>query len=101
LVTAWCDAEEVDDRYPVLERLAEPPVIGRVGVPPHESVVDRLVTLENLPMHLALVIVPDLAARLRKHGLDRQQEAHLLRLEDASLRVDERDTLTVEDEPRP
>jgi len=44
-------------------------------------------------MHLALVVVPDLAARLREDGLDREQKAHLLRLEDAALRVDERDAL--------
>ena len=51
-------------------------------------------------MHLALVVVPDLAARLWENGLDRQQEAHLLRLEDAALRIDERDALALEDEAR-
>ena len=62
----------------------------------HEGVVDRLVALENLAMHLALVVVPDLAARLREDGLDRQQEPHLLRLEDAALRIDERNALALE-----
>ena len=33
-----------------------------------------------------------------KHGLDRQQEPHLLRLEDAALRIDERNALALEDE---
>jgi len=33
-----------------------------------------------------------------RNGFDRKQEAHLLRLEDAALRVDERDALTLEDE---
>src|SRR5262245_22742144 len=47
---------------------------------------------------LALVIVPDLAARLRKHSLDRQQEPHLLRFEDATSRIDERDAFTFENE---
>jgi hypothetical protein len=37
-------------------------------------------------MHLALVAVPDLAARFRKHRLYREQEPHLLRLEDATVR---------------
>ena len=100
MVAAGRDAEEIDDRYPVLERLAKPPVVGRVRVLAHEGVVDRLVALENLPMHLALVVVPDLAARLREDGLDRQQEPHLLRLEDAALRIDERDALAVEHEAR-
>jgi hypothetical protein len=35
-------------------------------------------------MDLALVIVPDLAARFREHRLDREQETQLLGLEDAS-----------------
>ena len=66
----------------------------------HEGIVDRLVALENLAMHLALVVVPDLAARLGKHSLDRQQEAHWLRLEDAALRIDEREAFAFEDEAR-
>ena len=86
--------------YLVLERLAKPSVVGRVRVLAHEGVVDRLVALENLAMHLALIVVPDLAARLREHGLDRQQEPHLLRLEDAALRIDERDALAVKDKAR-
>ena len=84
----------------VLERLAKPAVVGRVGVLAHEGVVDGLVAVENLPMHLALVVIPDPAARPWEDGLDRQQEAHLLRLEDAALRIDERDALAVEDEAR-
>jgi len=54
----------------------------------------RFVSLENLPVHLALVVIPDLAARPRKDGLDRQQKAHLLRLEDPTLWIDERDALS-------
>src|SRR5450830_2189612 len=67
-------------------RAAKPPVVSCVRVLTHEGIVNRLVALENLAMHLALVVIPDLAARLGKHSLDRQQEAHLLRLEDAALR---------------
>jgi len=52
---------------------------------------DRLVALEYLAMHLALVVIPDLAAWLREHRL-------LLRLEDAPLRVDEGDAFTFEDD---
>jgi hypothetical protein len=71
LVAARRDAEEIDDRYTVLERLAKPPVIGRVRVLAHKRVVDRLIALENLPMHLPLVVVPDFPAGLRKNSLDR------------------------------
>jgi hypothetical protein len=51
-------------------------------------------------MYLTLVVVPDFAARLREHGLDRQQKPHLLWLEDATLRIDERDALARKDEAR-
>jgi hypothetical protein len=47
--------------------------------------------------HLALVIGP---ARLLADGLDRQQESHLLRLEDASLRGDEGDALILKYDSR-
>ena len=66
----------------------------------HEGIINRLAALEYLAMNLALVIVPDLAARLRKHGLDRQQKPHLLRFKDAALRIDERDALAFEDKAR-
>ena len=78
------------------KRLAKPAIVGRIRVLAHEGVVDRLVALENLPMHLALIVVPDLAARLGENGLDRKQESHLLRLEDAALRIDERNALAIE-----
>ena len=64
------DAEEIDNRYPVFERFSKPPVIGCTRVSLHEGVVDGFDALENLAMHLALIVVPDLASRLRKHGLD-------------------------------
>src|SRR5262249_522665 len=101
LIAAGRNAEEIDDRYPVLECLPKPAIVGCIRVLPHESVVDRLVTVENLPMHLALIVVPDFAAGLWEHGLNRQQESRLLRLEDAPLRVDERDSLAIEDETWP
>jgi len=71
LIPAGRDAEEIDDWYQVLARLAKPSVVGRVRVLAHEGVVDCLVAIEDLAMHLPLVVVPDLAARLREHGLDR------------------------------
>jgi hypothetical protein len=101
LVSAGRDAEEIDDRHLVLESLPKPPVVSRVGILAHKGAVDRLIARENLAMHLALVVVPDLAARLREHGLDRKQETHLLRLEDAALRIDERNAIAVKDEAWP
>ncbi len=46
-------------------------------------------------MHLTLVIVPDLTARLRKYGLDREKKTHLLGLEDAALRIKKRNALAI------
>jgi hypothetical protein len=57
--------------------------------------------MKNLLMHFTLVVVPDSAARLREHGLDREKKPHLLSLEDAELRIDERNVLTVENEAGP
>jgi hypothetical protein len=59
------------------------PTVGCIRVLAHKCIVDRLVALENLAMHFALVVVPDLATRLGEHGLNRQEEPHLLWLEDA------------------
>src|SRR5258707_5984296 len=73
--------------FPVI-RLAKPSIVG-------SSIVDRLVAFENLTVDLALVVIPDLAPRLREDGFDRQKEAHLLRFEDAALRINERNALTL------
>ena len=51
-------------------------------------------------MRLALVVVPNLATRLRENGLDGKQEAHLLRLEDAALGIDERNAFSLKYEAR-
>ena len=74
LVASGRDAEEIDDRSPVLECLAKPSIVGGVGVLAHECIITRLVALEYLAMNLALVIVPYPSARLREDRLDRQQE---------------------------
>ena len=96
MVAAGRDAKEIDHRYLVLERLAQPAIVSSLRIFPHECVIHRLVALENLAVNLALIVVPDLAARSREYGLDRKQESHLLRLENAALRIDERDALAVE-----
>lgn len=75
-------------------------VVGRARVLAHEGIIDRLLALEYLAMHFALVVVPDLATRLREHGFDRQQKPHLLRLEYTTLRIDERDALALENKTR-
>src|SRR5258707_3484207 len=74
LVATWRYSEEIDHWYSVLECLAKPSVVGGVWVLAHEGVVDRLVAFENLPMHLALLVIPDLAARLWENSFDRQKE---------------------------
>ena len=96
LISSGRNPKEIDDRNLVFERLAKPAVIGHIRVLAHEGVVDRFIAIEDLPMHLALVVVPDFTARLREDGLDRQQEPHLLRLEDATLRVNEGNALAPE-----
>jgi hypothetical protein len=53
LVAAGRDAQEVDDRYLVLECLAKPPIVGGFRVLSHESIINRLVAIENLPVDLA------------------------------------------------
>src|SRR5215467_2667811 len=62
----------------------------------HEGVFYGVVALEDLAMNVTLVVVPNLAARLGKDGLDRQQISHLLRLEDAPLWIDKRYALAIE-----
>ena len=88
--------EEIDDRDLFLHRLAQPAVIRRVRVGAHECVFDDFVAFVDLPMSLALIVIPDAPALSREHGADRKQAGHLPGLEDAALWVDERDALTVE-----
>jgi hypothetical protein len=45
---------------------------------------------------LALIVIPDLPARFRIDRADGKQVLHSLRLEDAALRIDERDALSFE-----
>ena len=100
LVSARGDAQEVDEGNLVFIRLAQPTVVGRVRVGSHERVVDDLLAPVDLPMRFPLIVVPDLAAAFRHDGLDRQQESHLFRFEDATLRIDEGDARAVELETR-
>jgi Caspase domain len=76
--------------------VAKPSVIGCVGVLAHERIVNRFVSLHDLPVDLTLIVVPDLASRPWEHGFDRQEESHLLRLEYPALWVDERNALVAE-----
>jgi hypothetical protein len=71
LVATWRDPEEVYDGYLVFERFPKPLIAGSLWILSHESVVDRLVSFENLPVHLPLVVIPDLTARLRENRFDR------------------------------
>jgi hypothetical protein len=86
--------------YPVLERLAKPSVVSCIRVLAHESVADGFVPFKNLPMDLALVVIPNLAARLREDGFDRQKEAHLFRFINAPPLIDERDAIALKQKTR-
>ena len=90
--------EEIDDGYPVLERLAKPAIVGGVRVLAHKGIIDRFVAITNLPMHVALVVVPHLGTGPRKNRLDRKQEPHLLWFEDATLPIHEWNAFALEDE---
>jgi len=70
LVTTRSDAEEVDNWDLVLHRLAEPPIIGGIGVLTHESVINCFFSLKNLAVNVSLIVVPNATARLWKHGFD-------------------------------
>jgi hypothetical protein len=54
-------------------RFAKPLVVSSIGVLSHERIIYGVVSFKNLAMHLALIVVPNLATRLRKHRLNRQQ----------------------------
>src|SRR5439155_301995 len=88
--------EEIDNWDLLLHSFAEPAVIRRVWVRAHECVFDNIIARVDLPMGLALVVIPDPTALPWKDGSDRQQPGHLAGFEDAPLRIDERDALALE-----
>jgi hypothetical protein len=51
-------------------------------------------------MHHSLIVVPGLCPGPWKYGLDREQEPHLVRFEDAALWINQRYALTLESEVR-
>ena len=75
-------AEEIDDREPVFTGFAQQPVVPAFRIFPLECIADGFVALLDL-VCVALVVVPDPPARPGCRGPDRQDRAHLLRLEDA------------------
>jgi hypothetical protein len=82
-----------------LGRFPEPDVLRRRWISAHEGVVQLLVAGEDLPVHVALVVVPDAPALSRKHGADTQEKGHRAGLEDPPLRIHEGPALTFEHEP--
>ena len=70
LVSARRYTQEIDDRCPVLKRLPKPSSVGRIRILSHKCIIDRLIALEDLTMHLALIVIPDLPARSRVDSLD-------------------------------
>lgn len=66
LVATRRNTEEIDDRFLHFIGFAKPPIIDGIWILPHESVVDCLLTLINLAVHLALVVIPDPASGFGK-----------------------------------
>ena len=79
-----------------LHCVAQPPVIGCVRVGSHESIFDDIVAGVDLLVSLALILIPDAAALPREDRTDREETAHLARLEYATLRVNQRNTLAAD-----
>ena len=100
LIPAWCNAQEVYDRDSVFASLPEPAIVRVVRVCTHESVVDGFIPVVDLLMHASLIVIPDLCSRAWKNGLDREKILHLVRLEDPSLRIHQRNSLAFEMKPR-
>ncbi len=74
-------------------------VVGRLGVRPHEGIIDRFLHVEDLRVNLALIVILDAGAGLGEHGPDREKEPHRTRLEDAPLGVHQRHAFSFEHEP--
>jgi hypothetical protein len=62
----------------------------------HESIVDDIVAGVDLLVGFALILIPDAAALPREDRTDREETAHLARLEYATLWVNQRNTLAAE-----
>jgi hypothetical protein len=60
------DAQEVDQWDLPLGSLAQPDVVGRVGIGAHEGIVQLILAGEDLVVDLVLVVVPDRAPCLGK-----------------------------------
>ena len=70
LVAAGRDPQEVDHRDLSLGGLPEPDVVVRGRVGAHEGVVQLILAGEDLPVHLALIVVPDPPAAPGQDGAD-------------------------------
>ena len=85
--------KKVDDRDLREHRLPQPAIVRGFRVVAHERVVDELLAGMDLRVDAALVIIPNPSARAREDGSDAQKVLHPARLEDAPLRIDQRDAL--------
>jgi hypothetical protein len=72
---------------------------GGIRVRTHEGIFDNFVAVVDLPVGLALIVIPHASTLPGKDSSDREQRRHLSRFENAALRVDERDTLALKVEP--
>jgi hypothetical protein len=92
-VTPGRYAEEIEDWNLCLLRHPQPAVVGGVRIVAHEGVVDDLFAALDLFMDLPLIVIPHSGPGPRKDGPNAEQVVHRSRLEDAALRVDQRDPL--------
>ena len=99
LIAPGRDAEEVDERDLAVGSLRSHVFSGAAGSLPMKASVEHFLTGEDLPVDVALVVVPDTPALLRKHRPDAQEERHRTRLKDAALRVHKRPPLALELKP--
>ena len=98
-VPTGCDAEEVDNRHLRFHCLFEPPIVGGTRVTPHEGVVNQLLTGMNLLVDPPLIVIPNSRAGPWIDGADAQYKTHRARLEDTTLRINERNSLTAKQKP--
>jgi hypothetical protein len=62
-------------------------------------VVDDIIARINLAVSFTLIVVPNPPASPGEHGSDGKEPGHLPGLEDAALRVNQRNAVAVELEP--
>ena len=82
----------------MIARTPQPSIVSCLRFVAHECIVDEFITAIDLLMNPALIVVPNLSARLRKHRANAKHVKHSLRLEYLTLWIDQRNALAVDNE---